>query len=148
MDMIGASGAWLIAALVLGIAELAVPGVFLVFLAIAAAATGIAVFALPDLPVAAQLGAFAVWSVVTVLIGKRWYRDYPVEGSDPMLNDRAARLVGEIVTVETAIVEGRGRVLVGDGGWPARGPAAGVGELMRVVAVDGGTLVVEPLRPS
>ena len=145
MDAIGASGAWLIAALVLGIAELTVPGVFLVFLAIAAAATGIAVFALPDLPVAAQLGAFGVWSVVTVLIGKRWYRDYPVEGGDPMLNDGTARLAGQVVTVETAIVGGQGRVLVGDGGWPARGPDAGVGELMRVVAVEGGTLVVERL---
>ena len=33
----GAAGAWLIAALVLGIAELAIPGVFAIFLAIAAA---------------------------------------------------------------------------------------------------------------
>ncbi|MEX6947012.1 NfeD family protein, partial [Pseudomonas aeruginosa] len=62
MDAIGAAGAWLIAALVLGIAELAVPGVFLVFLAIAAGVTGVAVYVLPDLPVAAQLAAFGVWS--------------------------------------------------------------------------------------
>jgi membrane protein implicated in regulation of membrane protease activity len=144
MGAIGASGAWLIAALVLGIAELAVPGVFLVFLAIAAAITGIAVYALSDLSPAAQLGAFAVWSVVTVLIGKRWYRDYPVEGGDPMLNDRAARMLGQVVIVETAIVRGHGRVLVGDGGWPARGPDAAVGERMRVVAVEDGTLIVEP----
>ncbi|TXC70499.1 NfeD family protein [Sphingomonas ginsenosidivorax] len=146
MGAIGASSAWLIAALLLGIAELAVPGVFLVFLAIAAAATGFAVFALPDLPVTAQLGSFAAWSVVTVLIGKRWYVDYPVEGGDPMLNDRAARLVGEIVTVETAIIAGHGRVVVGDGGWPARGADAAVGTRMRVVAVEGGTVVVEPLE--
>jgi len=148
MDMIGASGAWLIAALLLGIAELAVPGVFLVFLAIAAAVTGAAVFALPDLPVTAQLGSFAVWSVVTVLIGRRWYVDYPVEGGDPMLNDRAARMIGEVVTVEAAIVDGHGRVTVGDGGWPARGPDAAFGARVRVVAVEGGTVVVEPLGPS
>ncbi|MBC3943261.1 NfeD family protein [Sphingomonas albertensis] len=141
----GAAGAWLIAALVLGIAELAVPGVFLVFLAIAAAVTGVAVFALPDLPVAAQLAAFAVWSAVTVLIGKRWYRDYPVEGGDPMLNDRSARLVGHVVVVETAIVGGRGRVLVGDGSWPARGKDAGVGARVRVAAVVDGEVVVELL---
>ncbi|WP_380786674.1 NfeD family protein [Sphingomonas sp. R86521] len=139
--MIDAPVAWLIAALVLGIAELAVPGVFLVFLAIAAAATGIAVFALPDLPVTAQLASFAAWSVVTVLIGKRWYLDYPVAG-DPLLNDRAARLVGEVVTVETAIVAGHGRVLVGDGGWPARGPDAPVGAAMRIVAVCDGIVEV------
>ena len=144
----GAAGAWLIAALVLGIAELAVPGVFLVFLAIAAAVTGVAVFALPDLPVAAQLGAFAVWSAVTVLIGKRWYRDYPVEGGDPMLNDRSARLVGQVVVVETTIVGGRGRVLIGDGSWPARGADAAVGAPVRVAAVVDGEVVVEPLDPS
>ena len=139
MDAIGEAGAWLIAALLLGIAELAVPGVFLVFLAIAAAMTGVAVFALPDLPGSAQLAAFAVWSAVAVLIGKRWYRDYPVEGGDPMLNDRSARLVGQVVVVETAIVGGRGRVLVGDGSWPARGADAVVGTLVRITAVvDGG----------
>ena len=145
MDAIGAAGTWLIAALVLGIAELAVPGVFLVFLAIAAAITGAAVFVLPDLPVAAQLAAFGVWSAVTVLIGKRWYRDYPVEGGDPMLNDRSARLVGQVVVVETAIVAGRGRVCIGDGSWPARGEDALVGARVRVTTVVDGEVVVEAL---
>ena len=41
-------------------AACAVPGVFLVFLAIAAAVTGVAVYVLPGLPVAAQLAAFGV----------------------------------------------------------------------------------------
>ena len=143
MDVISAAGAWLIAALVLGIAELAVPGVFLVFLAIAAAVTGAAVFVLPDLPVAAQLAAFAVWSAVTVLIGKRWYRDYPVEGGDPMLNDRSARLVGQVVLVETALIGGHGRVLVGDGSWPARGDDAAAGTRVRITAVVDGAVMVE-----
>ena len=145
MDVIGAAGAWLIAALVLGIAELAVPGVFLVFLAIAAAVTGVAVYVLPDLPVAAQLAAFGVWSAVTVLIGKRWYRDYPVEGGDPMLNDRSARLVGQVVVVETELAGGRGRVLVGDGSWPARGENAAVGMRVRITAVVDGEVLVEPV---
>ncbi len=137
--------AWLIVAVLLGISELAVPGVFLVFLAIAAAVTGIAVFSLPALPLAAQLGAFAVWSAVTVLIGKRWYQDYPVEAGDSMLNDRAARMVGEIVTVETAIVDGHGRVMVGDGSWQARGDDAVAGAMVQIVAVIDGIVIVEPL---
>jgi len=95
------------------------------------------------LPVAAQLAAFGVWSAVTVLIGKRWYRDYPVEGGDPMLNDRSARLVGQVVVVDTAIAGGRGRVLVGDGSWPARGEDAAVGARVRVTAVVDGEVVVE-----
>lgn len=145
---LSAAGAWLILALVLGIAELAAPGVFLVFLGIAAAITGLAVWALPDLPVAAQLATFGVWSVVAVLIGRRWYRDFAVPAADPLLNDRSARLVGRIVTVEQPIVGGQGRVLIGDGGWPARGPDAAAGDRLRVVAVRDGTVVVEPLPPG
>jgi membrane protein implicated in regulation of membrane protease activity len=143
--MIGAAGAWLIAALVLGIAELAAPGIFLVFLAIAAAVTGIALLALPELPIAVQLASFAVWSTVTVLIGRRWYRDYPVAGADPMLNDRSARMVGQIVIVETAIVDGRGRVLVGDGSWPARGDDAAAGTRVRITRVADGVADVTPV---
>jgi len=145
MGMIGAAGAWLIAALVLGIAELAAPGIFFVFLAIAAAVTGIALLALPELPIAVQLASFAVWSTVTVLIGRRWYRDYPVAGADPMLNDRSARMVGQIVIVETAIVDGRGRVLVGDGSWPARGDDAAAGTRVRITRVADGVADVAPV---
>jgi inner membrane protein len=134
---------WIGLAVLLGVAELLAPGVFLIFLAIAAGATGAAALALPDLPLAAQLGSFAAWSVITVLIGRRWYRDYPVETSDPLLNDRRARLKGALVVVEEPIVGGHGRVRVGDGAWPARGPDALAGARMRVIAVEDGVVVVE-----
>jgi membrane protein implicated in regulation of membrane protease activity len=144
----GAAGAWLIAALALGIAELAAPGVFLVFLAIAAAMTGIAVLVLAELPVAAQIASFAAWSAVTVMIGRRWYRDYPVAAADPLLNDRAARMIGQLARVEVAIVAGHGRVQIGDGSWPARGPDLVAGADVRVVAVADGVVVVEALAAT
>ena len=131
-------------AVLLGGAELVVPGVFLIFLAIAAGIVAAATFVLPELPLAAQLGVFGMWSVVTVLIGRRWYQDYPVETSDPLLNDRARRLIGETVVVADAIVSGRGRVRVGDGEWPAQGPDAPTGTRMRIVSVTSGIVVVEP----
>jgi inner membrane protein len=141
-----AGAAWLVAAAVLAGAELLVPGVFLVFLAIAAAITGVAALALPDLTPLAQLASFAVWTGVAVLIGRRWYVDYPVATSDPLLNDRSRRLVGQVVTVCQAIEGGRGRVLVGDGAWPARGSDAPEGTRLRVVDVEGGVVVTAPLE--
>ena len=137
--------AWIGLALILGIAELVIPGVFLIFLAIAAGATGLALFALPGLSLIAQLASFAVWSGVTVAIGRRWYTDYPVNTSDPLLNDRAGRLIGQIVTVEQAIIGGAGRVRLGDSTWGARGPDAAIGTRLRVAAVEGSALVVEAL---
>lgn len=136
---------WLLGAALLALAELAVPGVFLVFLAIAAAITGVATLTLTDLTATAQLGSFAIWSVVAVAIGRRWYRDYPVESSDPLLNDRAARLIGSIATVETPLAGGHGRVRIGDGTWPATGADADIGTRVRIVAVENGVTRVAPV---
>ena len=136
---------WLAAALAFGVAELLAPGVFLIFLALAAGITGATVLAMPALPLAAQLGSFGAWSAVAVLIGRHWYGE-PREGAgDPLLNDRAARLVGETVTVAEPIVHGRGRVVVGDSVWLARGPELPTGERVSVIAVDGAVLIVAPV---
>jgi membrane protein implicated in regulation of membrane protease activity len=136
---------WLAGAALLALAELAIPGVFLLFFAIAAAITGALALLFPDLGLAGQLVSFAVWSAAAVLIGKRWYRDFPVESTDPLLNDRVARLVGETVTVVQAIDGGTGRVRVGDGEWTVYGPDAPVGARMRVIGGDRGALKVEPI---
>ena len=146
LDSIGGpGGAWLIAALALGFGELLAPGVFLVFLAIAAAITGVLAFVLPDLSAPAQLASFGAWSIAAVLIGRRWYRDYPVESDAALLNDRAAQMVGQIVTVDAAIEHGHGRVRVGDGVWSATGPDLANGARARVKSVRNGTLDVEPI---
>ncbi|KQN26255.1 hypothetical protein ASE86_08955 [Sphingomonas sp. Leaf33] len=136
---------WLVAALLLGGAELIVPGVFLVFLAFAAAVVGVFLLLFPDLPLWGQLLGFTAWSVIAVLVGKRWYTDNRPDSSDPLLNDRVARLLGEVVTVTQAIDGGRGRVRVGDGEWIASGPDVPVGARVRVTGVRDTALIVEAL---
>ncbi len=135
--MIDGGYVWLLLAVVLAGAELAVPGVFLVFVAIAAAITGVLSLIFPDLTLPVELVVFGAWSVVATLIGRRWYRDYPVDTADPMLNDRAARLIGQDVIVVEPIVGGSGRVRIGDGEWSAHGPDLPVGSRVRIVGVSG-----------
>jgi inner membrane protein len=132
---------WGIAALVLAAAELVVPGVFLIFLAIAAALTAIVELLVP-MGGAFQLLIFSVLSALSVSAGRLWYLARPATSVDPMLNDRGARLIGRAVTVSEAIVHGEGRVKVDDSSWRATGPDAPVGARLTVVAVDGSTLVV------
>ncbi|WP_315760625.1 NfeD family protein [Sphingomonas sp. Y38-1Y] len=136
---------WLIGAVLLAGVELMVPGVFLVFLAFAAAVTGAFTLLFPDLGLGGQLASFALWSAAAVAIGRRWYGGDAVASSDPMLNDRAARSIGATVVAASDFVAGEGRVRLGDGEWPARGPAMRTGATARVVAIDGLTLVVEPV---
>ncbi|MGW8190873.1 NfeD family protein [Sphingomonas hankookensis] len=140
--MIDSGYAWLLLAVALGAAELAVPGVFLVFIAIAAGITGLLALLFPALTVSAELAVFGAWSVITVLIGRRWYADYPVDSDDPLLNDRGARLIGQSVTVVEAIVGGSGRVRIGDSEWIARGPDLPAGARVRIVGVSGAVVQV------
>jgi membrane protein implicated in regulation of membrane protease activity len=135
---------WLILGVILGIAEIILPGVFLIWLGAAAVLTGVLTLALP-LPGAAQFAIFAGAAVVAVYAGRRWLRSNPIESSDPMLNDRAARFVGETVLVVEAIEGGLGRVKVRDGVWNAEGPDTQRGARVRVIGVKGSRLVIEPL---
>jgi membrane protein implicated in regulation of membrane protease activity len=136
---------WLLAAIALGIAELIAPGVFLIWLAAAAAATGLLTLAFGiDLPF--QFAVFALLAIASVYSGRRWYLANPMPSSDPMLNDRAARLVGRTVVVTQAIENGEGRVKVGDGVWSCRGADCAKGSRVRITGADGSCLKVEPVR--
>ncbi len=135
---------WLLAAALLGIAEIIVPGVFLIWLAAAAAATGFLTLAL-GIPLAFQFALFGLLSIAAVYFGRRWYTSNPVESADPLLNDRAARLRGEILVVVNAIEDGRGKVRVGDTVWNCKGADAPAGARVRVTGAEGTCLRVEPV---
>lgn len=136
---------WAIGGIILLIAEIIAPGVFLVWIGIAAIVTGI--FALLfDIGIAGQLGLFALYALLAVMAGRRFYAVKGIESADPHLNDRAARLIGKRVFVVTAVDEDGGRVRVGDSEWSARGGPAEPGQRVRITAVEGNCLIVETER--
>jgi membrane protein implicated in regulation of membrane protease activity len=136
---------WLAIGLLLAAAEMAVPGVFLIWMAGAALITGLVTWLAPiGLPV--QIVIFAVLAILFVFGGKRYLRAHPIEGVDPKMNDRGAQAVGEMVIVTQAIDGGRGRVRMGDSEWLAKGPDADPGSRMRVAGHDGAVLIVEHLH--
>ena len=137
---------WLIGGVLLLILEVIAPGFFLVFLGAAAIATGLFTV-LFDLGTAAQLALFALYSVIAVLVGRRFYANRTADSADPLLNDRGGRLVGKVVTVVEQVDDHGGRVRVGDSEWSARGGPAEVGERVRITGVDGNCLTVEAQRP-
>lgn len=142
MDDIDPSLVWMIGGIALVIAEMVSPGIYLLFVGIAAIMTGVASW-MYDFGLAFQFGMFALFLLAAIMIGNRIYKRNPVASSDPDLNDRSARLVGTSVTVVAAVSSDGGRVKVGDSVWPARGPEIAVGETARVLHVDAGVLVLE-----
>ncbi len=134
---------WLSIGLVLGVIEMLAPGFFLMWLGLAAIIVGLIALAVPTISLPMQVALFAILSILTVYAGKKFLKDNPIETEDPALNDRSARLKGEIVTVVEAIADGRGRVKLGDSEWNVRGTDAPVGAKVRVTGADGAVLVVE-----
>ena len=136
---------WAIAGVLLLIAEVIAPGFFLIFIGAAAIATGLFTL-LFGLGTAPQLALFALYSVLAVMIGRRWYGEPDGGDQRHAINEPAKRLVGKSVTVVTDVDDHGGRVRVGDGEWNARGGPAAAGERVTVVGVEGNCLIVEPVR--
>ena len=133
---------WLVLGLVLAIAEMIVPGVFLIWFAAAALLVGLLSFVVP-LALPLQVALFAGLAVANVLSSRRWLRGHPVVSADPMLNQRGQQLVGRQVTVIKAIEGGTGRVRCGDTDWLAQGPDTAVGTRLTVTGSTGATLIVD-----
>lgn len=136
---------WLALGLLLAVGEMAIPGVFLIWLAGAAIVTGLVSWAVP-IGLALQIVLFVALALASVFMGRNWLRANPIESADPKMNDRGARSVGETVLVTQVIEGGSGRVRLGDSEWLARGPDAEPGTRMRVAGHDGAVLLVEHLH--
>jgi len=144
LEGIDAHWAWLTFGLVLAGLEMLVPGVYLLWFALAALGTGILTYLL-DLSPAMQVVDFAFLSLIAVFSARRFLRDRPIVGADETLNRRGAQLVGREAQVAKAIEHGTGRVRLGDSEWIAYGPDIAEGAWVRVVGTEGTALRVEPL---
>jgi len=133
---------WAAAAAALAGIEVMLPGVFMIWLAAAAAVTALLAWLIaPGWEV--QMVIFAVLAGASVIAARQLVLK-PRRAADPVLNRRADRMIGTIVTVIEPITSGQGRVQVGDSPWPAAGPDQPAGARVRVVAVNGTTLEVGP----
>lgn len=135
--------AWAAIALLLFAAEAMAPGAFMLWMGFAASAVFVGVLLIPGVPVLAQVAAFIVLSFISIQIYRRWFRRNEPQSDRPHLNQRANTLVGHVVPLDQAIVNGRGRVQIADAFWVVEGADLPAGTPVRVVAVDGMVLKVQ-----
>ena len=134
---------WLILGGLLFVLELTAPGVFFIWFGMAAGLVGLLALVF-DLSWQWQLVLFAVFSVVAVVIARKYLRTDDDPEGRPLLNRRAEQHVGKTYVVAEAIEHGVGKVHVGDTLWRAEGPDAKKGSSVTVTGADGTTLLVEP----
>jgi membrane protein implicated in regulation of membrane protease activity len=135
---------WWALAAVLMVFEMLLPGVVFMFLAIGAAAAGLVLLAASDLSIEVQLGIFAVVSAASALVLRPILRRLQVKSDAPNINARGQALVGRTFILDQPILGGRGRAKLGDGSWIVTGPDMAAGARVKVSAVDGTELKVEP----
>lgn len=134
---------WMILGLVLIGIEMLAPGIFFLWLGLAAIATGMldAVF---DLSWQSASLIFALLAIVAVALGRFVTRSQShSQVEDTQLNQRGQALVGQVFTLEAPITGGEGRIRVGDSSWRVTGADRFKGAKVRVVRIEGSTLVVD-----
>jgi membrane protein implicated in regulation of membrane protease activity len=128
---------WWIAAGILLFMELLVPGVFLMWLAFAAASVGIVEYVF-DLSWQLELLAFAAFALVYVFLARPWYSKGDSQNSDqPNLNQRIYAFVGKTFVLAEPIVNGEGKLVIEGTRWDLLGPELARGATVRVTAVEG-----------
>ena len=136
--------AWAAVALLLFAAEAMAPGAFMLWLGFAAVVVFVGVLLVPGIPLLLQVGAFVLLSFVSIQVYRRWFRGREPQSDRPALNRRTAALIGQVVTLQEAIVNGSGRVQIADAYWTVNGPDLPAGTSVRVIGADAMNLQVEP----
>lgn len=140
-------GFWLSLGGVLLAAELLGAGGYLLWCGISALLVGLLTWVLP-FGWEWQATLFAIITVATALLWWRWLRRrQPVsKNNDDLLNQRSRQLIGARATLEAPIVNGNGRIRIGDSSWRVTcSQELPIGIVVEVIDVEGITLVVKSI---
>jgi len=133
---------WFIAGGLLLVLEVLAPGVFMLWLGLAALLVGV-ISLFVDWSWQAQFIAFAVFSVLAIPLWRRLATGVGGKTDQPFLNRRAEALVGRIFTLEKPIVDGSGTIGIDDTVWRITGSDIPAGSRVKVTRVDGTALHVQ-----
>jgi membrane protein implicated in regulation of membrane protease activity len=139
---------WWFLAVVLATIEVIAPGFFFIWLAGAAAVTGLITLVFASLGWEAEVLIFAVLAFLSVVAWHRFGRRLTKAGSESTLNRRGDQLIGRTVSLSEPIVNGRGAARINDTVWRVEGSDLPAGTTVTVTGVDGTILKVEPAKPA
>lgn len=137
---------WMVLGFALLAFEILVPGVFLLWIGIAAILTGalsLQLWGWEWWTWQLQVLVFLALALVSAFAGRRIMSATERESDQPLLNRRSEQMVGRTATLAEPIADGFGRIRLGDTIWRVSGPDLPAGTRVRVVAAHGGDLIVE-----
>ncbi len=136
---------WLILAAIFAAVEIVAPGVFFIWLGVAAAITGFMVFFLSAIGWEAQGIVFAILAFLSVASGRRFQRFIQPDLPATNLNRRSAQLIGRFAVLTEPIQNGRGNAKIDDTIWRVEGEDMPAGTKVKITDADGPILKVNRL---
>ncbi len=134
---------WWIVGMLLIVLEVFAPSAFFLWMGISAAVVGFVVLIAPDMGWEYQFMIFAVFSIVSIALWKRYAKTSTESSDHPTLNRRGEQYVGRTFTLDEPIVNGMGKIRVDDSTWKISGDDCEVGAKVKVVGIDGTIFKVE-----
>jgi membrane protein implicated in regulation of membrane protease activity len=128
---------WLVLGVGLAIIEIFAPGAFFLWLGISAAIVGAVLWLIPGLSWELQLLFFAILSVASVVVARRYLKAHPLETDLPNLNQRGQQYVGRTFTLIEPVVNGSGKIQVDDSTWKITCEDCEAGTKVVIDGVDG-----------
>jgi inner membrane protein len=135
---------WFILAALSFLLEVLAPGMFMLWLGLAAVIMGIVASTIA-LSWQVQLIGFAVLALVLVPAWRHFATKVEKPAESPFLNRRAEGYVGRVFTLDKPIIDGSGAVRIDDTIWRVSGPDCPAGSRVRVAGTDGANLLVEAM---
>ncbi len=136
---------WWALALLLIAVEVFVPSTFLLGPAAAAFVVGTLMLIVPGISVGWLVLIYSVLAIALTFAVRAYVRRHPPATDKPLLNRRAAGLVGERVVLDEDLINGRGSIRLGDSRWRVRvtdGSTVLSGATVEVTDYDGAELIV------
>ena len=137
---------WIVFCFLLLVFEALGAGGFLLGAAAAAAAGAQALVSwlLPGLGWPVQISSFGIMTLIFTVGWWVFFRSPGQNSHDPLLNNRAAQLVGRIVVLDSDLPGGHGRIQIGDTKWKVQADKTlSAGTTVVVSAAEGMTLILE-----
>ena len=138
---------WCVAGLMFIVLEMLLPGVFFLWIGLGAILTGAIAGLAGIVSWETQCLIFVPLAFISLFLGRKYIRK-AAPAEEATLNRRLASYIGRKAEVVQPIVNGKGRIRLGDTLWIVQGEDCPAGTMVTVTAVDGSELLVTAEKPA